>query len=111
MIKELKGAFSILEKENIYDLIPEVQSNLVFALKNADSSRDIAGFPGRIMKVDKKIETIGSPEFGASKHMANLILKVMEYDSEIRSAMNIKYSKRIIDLCKRLNYHVFFISC
>lgn len=110
VIKELKGAFSVLEKENIYDLIPEVQSNLVFALKNADSSRDIAGFPGRIMKVDKKIETIGSPEFGASKHMANLILKVMEYDSEIRSAMNIKYSKRIIDLCKRLNYHVFFID-
>lgn len=109
-IQELKEAYSVLEKENIYELIPEVRSNLVFALKNADSPGDIAGFPGRIMKINKKIGTIGPPEFGVSKHMANLILKVMEYNGEMRSVMNIKYSKRIIDICKQLNYHVFFID-
>jgi len=110
VLKDLERAFYMLKNENIYDFIPEVQSNLVFSLKDAENIEDVAGFPGRIIKVDKKIEILGFPDFNASRHMAGLVLTVMKYNREIRSAMNIKYSEEIIKACKNLNYTVSYID-
>jgi hydroxymethylpyrimidine/phosphomethylpyrimidine kinase len=40
--------------------------------------------------------TQSDPEFGASQHIANIILTVMRYYPEYCSAMNIRYSKENI---------------
>lgn len=110
IIKDLKEAYKLLKEEDIHDLIPEVQSNLVFALKNADSAEEVAGFPGRIIKVNEDITTVSAPEFGASRHMANLILETMKYSPKTRSVMNIKYSKLAVRACKDLQYNLSFID-
>ena len=36
------------------------------------------------------------PEFGASQHVANIILTVMKFDPEYCSAMNIRYSRETV---------------
>ncbi len=110
VVQMLKKAYNLLKCENIYCLIPEVQSNLVYALSYAETPNDVAGFPGRIVRAGKKIKAVECPEFGASKHIARLVLAVMDYDAAIRSAMNIKYSEAIVDTYKELDYSISFID-
>jgi hydroxymethylpyrimidine kinase/phosphomethylpyrimidine kinase len=93
VIQELKKAVNILKEERAGGLIPEVSSNLGYALPYAEGIEDVAAFPGRIVRFRDSVATFGDPEFGASKHVANIILTVMKFDPEYRSAMNIRYSK------------------
>lgn len=100
VIEELKRSIEILKQKRIAHLIPEVSSNLGYALPYADNPMDVAAFPGRIVRFRESIETIGDPEFGVSMHIANIILSVMKFNPDYCSAMNIKFSKEIISKLK-----------
>jgi hydroxymethylpyrimidine kinase/phosphomethylpyrimidine kinase len=96
VILELKKAVEVLEEGKIGHLIPEVFSNLGYALPQAEGIEDVAAFPGRIVRFRDSVATHSDPEFGASEHVANIILTVMKFDPEYCSAMNIRYSKENI---------------
>ena len=93
VIQELKKSVELLKENKVGHLIPEVSSNLGYALPYAEGIGDIAAFPGRIVRFKDSIATPCAPEFGASQHVANIILTVMKFDPEYCSAMNIRYSK------------------
>jgi hydroxymethylpyrimidine/phosphomethylpyrimidine kinase len=99
---ELRKALAMLTEGSIGHLIPEVQSNLGYALPHASRFDEVIAFPGRIVKLNKSIATVASPMPGASRHIAQIILTVMRYQSDLRSAMNIKYSPEIIKKCRTL---------
>ncbi|MFH1288855.1 MAG: thiamine-phosphate synthase family protein [bacterium] len=84
-------------------LIPEVQSNFAYALKNADNLNEVLGFPGRIIRLKDEIKTLAEPSLGASKHMGKVVLTAMRHDPSSRAAMNIKFSDKIINICKKTN--------
>lgn len=93
---------NLVNMKNFADLIPETQSNLVYAIPNARRIEDVAGVNGRIVKAgDKSVPTSGI-KFGASKHVASSILEYMKTNQIIRSALNIKNDKNIIITCKKL---------
>ncbi|SVC74750.1 uncharacterized protein METZ01_LOCUS327604, partial [marine metagenome] len=48
--KEMKRAIQIFREERIGKLIPEVQTNIGLALRNAKSHGDVLAIPGRIVK-------------------------------------------------------------
>jgi hydroxymethylpyrimidine kinase / phosphomethylpyrimidine kinase / thiamine-phosphate diphosphorylase len=96
VIQGLKQAVDVLKEEKVGYLIPEVSSNLGYALPNAEGVEDIAAFPGRIIRFEDSVATLSDPEFGASQHIANIILTVMKFDPEYCSAMNIRYSKESV---------------
>jgi hydroxymethylpyrimidine/phosphomethylpyrimidine kinase len=96
VIHGLKQAVDVLKEEKVGYLIPEVSSNLGYALPNAEGAEDIAAFPGRIIRFKDSVATLSDPEFGASQHIANIILTVMKFDPEYCSAMNIRYSKESV---------------
>jgi hydroxymethylpyrimidine kinase/phosphomethylpyrimidine kinase len=101
VIEALGQAIAQLKGEaHIEGFIPEVSSNLGYALPFAQTKGDVAAFPGRIVRLQDTIATINPPAFGASQHIASIILTVMEYDPSLRSAMNIKYSSPILQACK-----------
>ena len=83
-------------------LIPEVGSNLVMATSNPKSQADVAGVSGRIVRVGKRAVPVGCTEFGASDHLARIVLTAMKYDADLKSAMNIRYSSDIIKACEDL---------
>jgi hydroxymethylpyrimidine/phosphomethylpyrimidine kinase len=107
-VENIRKAVEILESnaELIQPLIPEVQMNLVMALpKNyARGIDDVAGILGRIVRYGSRIKASGPPTFGASKHLAKAVLKIMEYYPEVRAAANIRYDEKVIEAAKRLNY-------
>jgi len=104
VIQELKRAVEILKDEKIGHLIPEVSSNLGYALPQADGIGDVAAFPGRIIRLRDTVATHSDPEFGASQHVANIILTVMKFDPEYCSAMNIRYSKENVAQLRRKGF-------
>ena len=75
VLTELADAFQELQLESISErLIPEVRSNLIYSIPNAQSLDDIAGFPGRITRIHNRIATITQPEFGGSTYTGKLLL-------------------------------------
>jgi hydroxymethylpyrimidine/phosphomethylpyrimidine kinase len=101
VLQELKKAMDRLRGEKLGFLIPEVSSNLGYALPNAKGIGDVAAFPGRIIRYKDFVATLSDPEFGASQHIASVILTVMKSDPEYCSAMNIRYSKENIAQLRR----------
>jgi hydroxymethylpyrimidine/phosphomethylpyrimidine kinase len=106
VIQELKGAFERLKKENGGPLIPEVSSNLGYALPGAEGLHDVAAYPGRIVRFKDTLASMSDPEFGGSRHVAKIILTVMNFDPEYRSAMNIRYSKESLARLKQKGFLV-----
>ena len=106
VISQIKEAVRELKGERIGRLIPEVQSNLGMALPYACTVQDVAAVPGRIIRFGESIKTVSDPEFGASQHMARIILTLMRYDKGVRSAMNIRYSEAIVKKCNDLGFEV-----
>jgi hydroxymethylpyrimidine/phosphomethylpyrimidine kinase len=90
----------IQEVNNFGKLLPETQSNLVFALPDAKTVLDVAGVKGRIVKIGKMARPVSNIEFGASNHVASAVISYMTVDRSIRSGMNIKYDKKILMLCR-----------
>ena len=110
VIKELKEAYHLLQSEGMGRFIPEVRSNLVYALPYATSHKEVAGFPGRLTVVGGRIVAFSLPDFGVSRHMASVVLKVMGFDPSYRSAMNIKYEEETIKAAKKLGYNVIEVK-
>lgn len=110
-IEIIQKALEILQDSDYLEvLIPEVRSNLVMARKDATTINDVAGIPGRITSVHGKPKAFMQPEWGASSHMARLVLEVMKHDPERRSAINIRYHPKVIHICKKLGLMVSFYN-
>jgi hydroxymethylpyrimidine kinase / phosphomethylpyrimidine kinase / thiamine-phosphate diphosphorylase len=105
-IAELRQAVLKLKEGEFGKIIPEVQSNLGYALPGAGSVEEVAAFPGRIIRVGERVEILHDPDFGASRHIAGIILTVMRYNGDFRAAMNIRFSEEIIRICKKLGFQV-----
>jgi hydroxymethylpyrimidine/phosphomethylpyrimidine kinase len=66
----------------------------------------VAAVPGRLIRVGENVETLHDPAFGASSHVAQVILAAMRFDGSFRSAMNIRFSDEVIDTLKALKFEV-----
>ncbi len=109
VLQNIDAAIRILERaDGLFELIPEVGSNLVMAVEHCMGAMDVAGIPGRIVRAGERIVVTTCPTFGASRHVANYVLVAMKYDPNVRAAMNIKYSEEIINVCKELGWKVSF---
>jgi hydroxymethylpyrimidine/phosphomethylpyrimidine kinase len=106
VIEELDKALERLKRLNIGHLIPEVQSNLAYAIPFAESVDDVASFPGRIVRLVNTVATLSSARFGASRQIHHLVLAAMDYDPERRSAMSIAYSDTLVRRIRSLGYTV-----
>jgi predicted fused transcriptional regulator/phosphomethylpyrimidine kinase len=61
----------------------------------------VAAFPGRFVRLGREVTTVSDPQFGASQHIAGIILTAMRYDPEFRSAMNVRFSEEILARAKK----------
>ncbi len=106
VLQDLGKAMDLLTRHPLGGLIPEVRSNLVYALPGALDYQEVAGVPGRISQVGDQVLVSRQPAFGATRHMARVVLAAMQYDPGYRSAMNIRHGADILDTCKKLGLHM-----
>ena len=94
VLRELNEAVSILEDSPDFSkLIPEVGCNIGMAIPEACNYKDIAAVEGRIVRHRERAVPVGCVIFGASRHVARIILASLCYNPKIRAAINVKYSK------------------
>ncbi|RZN35488.1 MAG: bifunctional hydroxymethylpyrimidine kinase/phosphomethylpyrimidine kinase [Methanosarcinales archaeon] len=91
-------------------LIPEVGCNIGTATPHAQSVKDVVAVRSRIVRFGGTARAIGQIGFGASSHVARLILAAMRFDPEVRSALNIRCSEEIISTCEALGYTIASFS-
>lgn len=109
MIQEMAEELKLIENSKFAKIIPEVGSNLAYAKSDAKDFADVAAIPGRIRNASGRPVFL-QPEFGASSHVASLLLGIMKYEKEKRCALNIKYSPEIINILKGFGMDVVFID-
>ncbi len=106
VLQELQRAYEILRQARVGHLIPEVQTNMGYALSAPEGPEDVAAWPGRIVRYGDTVAAVGSPSFGASRHVARIILTAMRFDPKIRAAANIRFSDKTIEACSRAGLSV-----
>ena len=103
VLAELQDAaeeVSILD--GFYRLIPETQTNFAYALLNAAEVSDVAAVRGRIIRIENTAVPASYIKFGVSTHVASAVIAYMSVNPDFRSAINIRFDKRIVDVCKSL---------
>jgi predicted fused transcriptional regulator/phosphomethylpyrimidine kinase/predicted transcriptional regulator len=111
VLKEVEKAVTLIENDPYFPLImPEVAVNIVMAINNAQSKFDVAAIPGRIVRIKNKAKALLKPEFGASNHMAKVLLLVMSFNPSIKAAINIKYDSKIETIIKNMGIKYTFTS-
>ena len=88
--------------DGFYKLIPETQTNFAYALLNAADISDVAAVRGRIIKIENTAAPASYIKFGASSHVASAVIAYMSVNPDFRSAINIRFDERIVDVCKSL---------
>ena len=69
-------------------LIPEVRTNLVFARPHAKTPDEVMAVDGRITIINGMPRAAGRVRFGASNHMARLIIRLMQTDPSVRAGID-----------------------
>ncbi len=97
VLDRLEKAVEMLVSEPFFaSLIPEVHSNIVECLPGAHSIYEVAGIPGRIARISGRAAAVRfRPEYGASRHLAKILLAVHALRHEIRALINIRFSEEI----------------
>ncbi|QKR00356.1 phosphomethylpyrimidine kinase [Metallosphaera tengchongensis] len=99
VLTELQDALKVFSSnERSYLLIPEVRTNLGYAVNGAKNVFDVAAVPGRVSVAFQRILYCLPPAFGASDHIARVILTAMEFDQRMRSAMNVIFHPKFLTL-------------
>ena len=106
VLHQLQEVIEDIEGRSFPLLIPEVGTNIAYALPGAKDPVDVAGISGRIVKIGGSAKAVGRIEFGASKHVASIVLAAMAHDPAMRCSMNIRFSERILNIIKDLDLSV-----
>lgn len=69
-------------------LIPEVRTNMVFAQPHAKNPDEVMAVDGRITIINGMPRAAGRVRFGASSHMARLIIELMKTDPSGRAGID-----------------------
>lgn len=71
--------------------VPHVGSNLAQARPGAETAWDVAALPGRIDTVGNDVRVVNEPRFGASRHVAAVVLAVQGVHPGLSAALNLAY--------------------
>ncbi len=99
VIQKIKEALTTLDNPSIIKLMPEVRMNIAMSLKKVSNPMEVAAFPGRLIPLHGKVTAVSDPEFGASHHLASILIKTGK-----RAVINIKYTEEIRSLFEKIGY-------
>lgn len=106
IIQTIKEALCILESTPaVVTLMPEVRMNIAMATQTALNPMEVAAFPGRLVPVHGKVTAVSDPEFGASHHLASILL-----ETKNKAVINIKYTDNMVSLFEKAGLSVTFTA-
>jgi len=102
VLENVSSAASMVEAHSEFlPYIAEVGTQVAMALPYASTPQQVAAVEGRILKFHDKAKTVGAVRFGASSHVARIILTAMKHDPSSRAALNLRYDAELVKAFKR----------
>ncbi|MCL7474876.1 MAG: bifunctional hydroxymethylpyrimidine kinase/phosphomethylpyrimidine kinase [Methanosarcinales archaeon] len=106
-LNDVREAVAMLESSaGFAALIPEVGCNVAAAVPHAASVDEVCAVRGRIVRLHDRARAVGCPAFGASSHVARIVLAAMHHDAGLRSALNIRYSEDVLGVIEDIGLAV-----
>lgn len=82
------------------EFVPNVGTNVGYALPGATDPSGVAAIPGRLHAMGGRVEVPANPEFGASRHVATVVLAATAPEPEMRGALNLVTDERLLDAAR-----------
>jgi hypothetical protein len=110
-IEQVASAVRMVEGSSTFvRIMPEVSVNIAYAPEGAASVQDVVAVPGRIVKVKGMPRSFMRPEYGASTHVASILLAVLSGNSSKRAAMNIRYDEKMDSVIREMKLVAFRVK-
>ena len=106
VLEALTRTVEWLEATRLARLIPEVGSQIAYALPYARTPAEVAGLKGRLVAYGPGVRAVGPPAFGATRHTAKVVLAAKRFDPAIRAAMPLAYSKKTLEACDQMGLKI-----
>ena len=111
LLKRLEWAVSRIDVNRLKKMMPAVGMNIACCLDSSRSTAEVAAFPGKVTIVDNKLRHHETPTFGASNHLANMLLAARSHDRAKNSILNIHPGSdkdAIETMCEELDLNLTF---
>lgn len=110
-IEHVSRAVAMIESSDVFvRLMPQVSVNITYAYGEATTVDDVVAVPGRLVKAQGKARAFMRPEFGASTHLARILLEVKSRMKSFNAAINLKYDRQIEEILRRTKLRILRIG-
>jgi predicted fused transcriptional regulator/phosphomethylpyrimidine kinase/predicted transcriptional regulator len=111
VISDALEALQIIAKSDTFEkIVPQVRANLVACTQDASKIGEVAGVPGRITIISGRAVAPVGPQFGASRHTAELLLKARSLWPEIRACLCVSGNESVVRSAMRNGFQVVTIQ-
>lgn len=89
-LQDLRAAIRILETTpGLAPLVPHVGTNVVRAVPGARDVSEVAAVPGGLFVMRGAVKAAAAPDFGVSRHVAEVLLAVLRADPQRLACLNL----------------------
>jgi len=104
VLQEMEGLRDrLIQGKKLGKLVPEVGMNVALGLPWPEGFPDVAAFDGRIRRTKSGRLVVGCPSFGASSHMAKVVLAAKSINPDINCVANIRYNQDTLRAIKGMD--------
>ncbi len=105
VLGDLRAALRTLERDTAFArIIPSVGSNLARAKRGATTQLEVAAVPGRIFEMRGAVRVPAAPEFGASRHVAEVVLAACQVFPDHLAGLNVRAERGTLAAASRLGW-------
>ena len=90
LLRRLEWSCNRLSLDAISDFIPAVGTNIAACPDNAEDIDDVCAFPGRLSIATGTIRPVEPAAYGASTHLASILLQARKVDSDKGAILNLR---------------------
>lgn len=107
VLQDLRAGLRVLEATpGLATLLPHVGTNLVRALPGATDPSQVAAVPGRLFVARGVVKVPAAPEFGVSRHVAEVLLAAMRRDPSKLACLNLRPEPALLSAAARAGLRV-----
>ncbi len=114
VLQILEDAVKLVENRSSYlvNLIPESQSEIVMTLPKhyVRGVADVAGVPGKIVRVRDKVRATHPPKFGVDSKLSKVLIRLVGTYEGVSAAASIKYDELVDMVVKELGLKVEYVD-
>jgi predicted fused transcriptional regulator/phosphomethylpyrimidine kinase/predicted transcriptional regulator len=111
VISDIQEALQLIAISNTFEqIVPQVRANLVACMPTACSIDDVAGVPGRITIIGGHAIALVGPQFGTSRHTAELLLRVRLLWPAVRACLCVSGKDNVAKIANENGFRVASIK-